>query len=122
MKCRTANGQTTHNDDVYKITYDAVCAETRKRSGDKTTRRADRVSTTIQNETCSFWPTDVFGQKGRLHMRIAHLVPASPKSACSYWFVADFLFGADSNREWIETSRLIHGSSAGEAHPKKKEG
>mmetsp|Transcript_4416 Transcript_4416/g.11392 ORF Transcript_4416/g.11392 Transcript_4416/m.11392 type:complete len:285 (+) Transcript_4416:364-1218(+) len=113
MKSRTKNEQNPN--DVYKITYDAALER-----GNEAATSGSRPST-HNSAGGILWPTNVLGEQRCNGMEIAHLVPPSTTNAFSYWFVADFLFGADSNCEWSgedpnlkwsKISRLIHGSNA----------
>ena len=56
----------------------------------------------------SIWPCSVTRQT--LSGEIAHLVPASKEHADTYFFVADFLFGYEEQRDEKSLWRLIHGS------------
>jgi len=56
------------------------------------------------------WPKGIFGQKS-LGGHIAHLIPASPDKANTFWFITDFLFGYNETHrtDWETRKKLIHG-------------
>jgi hypothetical protein len=60
------------------------------------------------------WPRNIFGER-KFGDEIAHLVPASPRDADTWWFVVPWLFGGwhgptDSRwKSWTGIKKAIHG-------------
>lgn len=56
------------------------------------------IETVVKNE---IWSRHIMATKEETELaEIAHLVPATSGHAHTYWFVADFLYGVDTNRTW----------------------
>ena len=101
--CRTGN--TANAADLYQLTFDAARNEN---NSPATNDGQSRNSTHFHNRG-SIWKKSVVASSNA--GAIAHLVPAAVDAANSYWFVTEFLFGADATRSWSEVRRLIHGSN-----------
>ena len=93
--------------DAYKVTFKAA---TSKQNSPATENGQSRNSTHA-GKRFEIWKKAAVGSAPAGD--IAHLVPASPTKAESYWFVTELLFGIDKNRDYMEISRLINGSNVG---------
>ncbi len=92
---------------VYKITRDAAGDG----NGSAATERTKSRTGTHNSKKDLIWKNQIFGEEWDDYTELAHLVPASPFNANTYWFVTDFLFGyEEKEREWAVRSKLIHGT------------
>jgi hypothetical protein len=74
----------------------------------------DRTSTRSGVDRDAIWPNDIFGFKASA-AQVAHLVPAAPDDASTFWSVAICIFGLDPDpleppTPMLTVQKLIHGS------------
>lgn len=100
-----------------KLGHQRVCTyKAAQKDEEPAIRTAQSRSTTLSSKsTFEIWKTDLFGQPSTTLQEGAHLVPASVPSADTCWFVAEFLFGANSgvwdDEAWKKIRRLVHGTN-----------